>query len=555
MAAIAEEVKNPGKNLPRAIMLALSLISIIYGLVVFVLVGNIPLEELAKDKRPIYTLFNLLGGKWAGIIAAVLGVVTLSSMANSGVLAASRFPFAMSRDNLLPPIFHKVGVRFKTPYICILLTGALMACMILFIPIERIVKLASAFKIMMFMGVNACVIILRETGVEWYKPNYRSPFYPWIQIFGIVSGIILIGFLGGLALVGAVVITVSGIIAYQFYGKKHANRKGVWQRYGKRAYLNPKEKPTLLPNYRSEEWKAMALKEGARFQTPAPVSEDAAIVVPLFGNERSPETLAEIAGALADSKKVQVVHLTEAPEQTMLRAMAEDNPVVKSLNRRMSAMAEEKNINIEFASSVTHEILETVQVISERTHCEWMVMGISGRASHGSWIRNPVRWLMTHLDCNMALFRDAGVRYIRQILVYPERGSHLDLVIQTADDMARIFSAEITFIRVAAPEADETELAAEEGYLKELGKSCKSTTHYIVLQDKRPLAKIIEKSAAFDLLITGMPKEEKFINSLLGTWKDALFEKAACSVLELSTPRTNAWDAILPNVLKEKEGS
>ena len=65
------------------------------------------------------------------------------------------------------------------------------------------------------------------------------------------------------------------------------------------------------------------------------------------------------------------------------------------------------------------------------------------------------------------------------------------------------------------------------------------------------MAKIIEKSAGFDLLITGMPKEEKFINSILGTWKDALFEKAACSVLELSTPRTNAWDAILPNVLKE----
>lgn len=554
VAAIAEEVKNPGKNLPRAIMAALTIITIIYCLVVFVLVGNIPVAELQDDIKPIYTLFHLLGGEWAGIIAAVLGVVTLSSMANSGVLAASRFPFAMSRDNLLPPMFHKVNKRYLTPYICILVTGALMACMILFIPIERIVKLASAFKIMMFIGVNACVIILRETGVEWYKPDYRSPFYPWIQIFGVVSGIVLIAFLGGLALTGAIVITVSGILAYQFYGKKNADRKGVWQRYGKRAYLNPKEKPALLPNYRSEEGKEMELEEGARFRkNTAPLSEDAEIVVPLFGNERSPETLAEIAGALADGKKVQVVHLTEAPEQTMLTAMIEDNPAVQSLNRRMSAMAEEKKINIEFDSSVTHELLDTVQVISERTHCEWMVMGISGRASHGSWIRNPVRWLMTHLDCNMALFRDAGVRYIRQILVYPERGSHLDLVVSTADDMARIFNAEITFIRVAAPEADPTELAAEEGYLKELGKSCKSKTHYMVLQDKKPLAKIIEKSAGFDLLITGMPKEEKFINSLLGTWKDALFEKAACSVLELSTPRTNAWDAIIPNVLKEKE--
>jgi len=221
----------------------------------------------------------------------------------------------------------------------------------------------------------------------------------------------------------------------------------------------------------------------------------------------------------------------------MLTAMLEDNPAVKSLNRRMAAMAEEKKIDIEFDSSVTRELLDTVEAISERTHCEWMMMGISGRASNGSWIRNPIRWFMTHLDCNLALFRDAGVRYIRQILVYPERGSHLDLVVSTADHMASIFNAEITFIRVASPDADETELSAEEGYLKELGKGCKSTTHYLVFQDKKPLEKIIEMSAGYDLLVTGMPKEEPKINVILGTWKDALFEKAACSVLELAKPK------------------
>ncbi|MEM7370443.1 MAG: universal stress protein [Bacteroidota bacterium] len=532
VAAIAEEVKNPGKNLPRAILLALILIGIIYGSVVFVLVGNIPIAELSTDLKPIHTLFLTLGGPIAGTIAAVLGVITLSSMANSGVLSASRFPFAMSRDHLLPPAFHKVSSKFLTPYVCILVTGALMACMILFLPIDRIVKLASAFMIMMFVGVNASVILLRETGVEWYKPEYRAPFYPWIQIFGIVSGGVLIAVLGGLALIGAVVITLAGILVYQFYGKKHSNRKGIWQLYGLRSILgsNTKRRTTMS---------AMELQElEEKYLGDTEDEGEAAIVVPLFGNERSPEMLTEIASALKDGEKVQVVHLTEAPEQTMLTAMIEDNLPVQSLNRRLSAMAEEKNIQIEFDTSVTHELLETVQAISERTDCQWMVMGISGRLGHGSWIRNPIKWLLAHLDCNLGLFRDAGVRYIREILVYPEHNADDLLVTSTSDHLASIYNAQLTFVRVLPLEASEQEIETEQAYIEQLGRTCDSPTHFKVIPAKDESDTIMEVSAGYDLLVMGMPKEVPFFQMILGSRKDDLFEKVACSVLELATPKS-----------------
>ncbi|MCB0853464.1 MAG: amino acid permease, partial [Bacteroidetes bacterium] len=170
VAAIAGEVINPGRNLPRGMILALILISIVYGFIVFALVGNVPVSQLETDLHPIYTLAETLGGKIAGIGAAILGVVTLTSMANSGVLAASRFPFAMSRDKLLPPILKRLHRQFMTPVVSIFLTGLVMALAIIFLEVEGIAKLASAFMVMMFISVNGAVIVLRETAVQWYKP-------------------------------------------------------------------------------------------------------------------------------------------------------------------------------------------------------------------------------------------------------------------------------------------------------------------------------------------------------------------------------------------------
>ena len=93
VAAIAGEIKNPSKNLPRAMILSLVIMTAIYVFVAFVLVGNIPLEQLKTDIRPIYTIAYLLGGNYIGYLAAGVGIITLISMANSGVLACFSISF------------------------------------------------------------------------------------------------------------------------------------------------------------------------------------------------------------------------------------------------------------------------------------------------------------------------------------------------------------------------------------------------------------------------------------------------------------------------------
>ena len=158
-------------------ILSLLGITTIYVFTSFVLAGNINPSSLAVDIKPIFTAAQLVGGSYFGYFAAVVGGLTLMSGANSGVLASSRFPFAMARDLLMPQPFAKIHSKYLTPVFSILFTGLLMSFVILFLDVVKIAKLASAFMVMMFVSVNLCVIILRETSAQWYKPTYSSPLY------------------------------------------------------------------------------------------------------------------------------------------------------------------------------------------------------------------------------------------------------------------------------------------------------------------------------------------------------------------------------------------
>ena len=121
----------------------------------------------------------------------------MTSMANAGILAASRFPFAMSRDNLMPNRFGKLHKTFLTPVWSILASGLLIGLAITFFNIESIAKLASAFILLVYVSENVAVIVLRETRVQWYQPKYKSPLYPLNQIFGIACGGALLFYIGG----------------------------------------------------------------------------------------------------------------------------------------------------------------------------------------------------------------------------------------------------------------------------------------------------------------------------------------------------------------------
>jgi APA family basic amino acid/polyamine antiporter len=143
--------------------------------------------EQAKTYVPISLAASKFMGLPGFVILGFAAIAAFVTTANGGILAASRSPLAMSRDRLLPPLLAQVSGRFKTPHISILLTGGFMIASIVFLDIKVLVETASTLMIILFILVNASVIIMRESRIQSYRPKFKSPLYPYIHIFAIIA--------------------------------------------------------------------------------------------------------------------------------------------------------------------------------------------------------------------------------------------------------------------------------------------------------------------------------------------------------------------------------
>ena len=521
VAAVAGEIKSPEKNLPRSMLISLFLITGVYVLVALVLVGNVDSSVLSTDIRPIYTLSNILGGEVFGYAAGVVGVITLLSMANSGVLASSRFPFAMARDKMLPGFLGSVSSRFLTPVNSIFITCIIIGLAVFYLDVEKIAKLASAFKVMMFIAVNLAVIVLRETSAQWYNPKYKSPFYPYVQIFGIVSGFVLLFYLGAMPIFSVLGIFVLGFFIFLAYGNK-TNRKGVFSNYGFLSFLFKGSSSTQGSDDIQQ----------AILQTEDISNKNAEIVVPLLGDETSTEMLVEIASSINDKSRINTINLFEVPNQTFLEAIELDNPSSDSIQRRLSNLKKAKNLTISYESIATHDVANTIDNITGQRKCKWLVMEWDGREHSGIFIGNPIGWLLKNVNSNLALFKDNGVRSFSKVLIALRPGRRNQDFIDVADKICLHFGASLTLLNIVSE--NEKDVAKLKKTSEEIISSSKSKSELKVIKSNNPVETISEESASYDLLILGTPEKDNWIRVLFGAGEDRFVKMAACSVLRLT---------------------
>ncbi len=220
IASVSEEVRDPGKSIPRGMFGAFAVVSVLYVVIVTILVGLLPRAVFAETLTPISTAAEMVTGRAGFIILAVAAMLAFVTTANAGLLAASRDPLAMARDGLIPHAIARVSHKFNTPVTAVLLTSAFMIACILFLSLEDLVKVASTMKLLMFTFVNFAVIFMRESGLVTYKPLFKSPLYPYLQIAGIVAYLGLIAMMGALPLILTAAFFVLSGLWYLVYARK-----------------------------------------------------------------------------------------------------------------------------------------------------------------------------------------------------------------------------------------------------------------------------------------------------------------------------------------------
>jgi APA family basic amino acid/polyamine antiporter len=223
IASLAEEVKDPGRVLPRGMILALLVAVGFYMMVILVTVGVLEADHLGKTLTPVSDAADTFMGTWGKIIMSIAAVLAFSSAANAGIMGASRYPLALSRDELLPNFFGRINARFQTPHPALLVTGAFMIGA-MFLEVESIVKAASGVLILTYLFSCLALIILKESRLQNYQPSFRAPLYPWMQIACIIGLGFLLFEIGKEAWLASAVIFVAGILVYWFYGRIRTKR-------------------------------------------------------------------------------------------------------------------------------------------------------------------------------------------------------------------------------------------------------------------------------------------------------------------------------------------
>ena len=132
---------------------AFAVVVLLYVLTIFVTVGVLDNAEFRNTLTPLSTGAARYMGNTGYIILSFAAMLAFITTANGGLMAASRNPLAMSKDNLLPAFFSRVNLRFKTPVISVLITACFMILVISFLDIESLVKVASTMKLILFSFV------------------------------------------------------------------------------------------------------------------------------------------------------------------------------------------------------------------------------------------------------------------------------------------------------------------------------------------------------------------------------------------------------------------
>ena len=224
VATVAEEVAKPERNVPLGMVLSLVAVLIGYGLVVLVTVGVLDAGRLRGSLTPISDGAGAFLGPWGRTALGVAAVLAFVSTANAGIMAASRYLLALSRDRLLPEPLGRVSERFRTPHVALFFTAGLVA-FALMLDLDLLVKAASTVLILTYLLAVISVVVMHESHVQNYQPRFRAPLYPWLQIASSVGFILLLFEMGLTALLVSCGLAVSGFLAYWLYGRRRVSQE------------------------------------------------------------------------------------------------------------------------------------------------------------------------------------------------------------------------------------------------------------------------------------------------------------------------------------------
>ncbi|WP_440763804.1 APC family permease [Natronorubrum sp. DTA7] len=220
VATVAGEMKDPGRNLPLAMVGSVLAVGVLYVVTIFVATSAFGSETLAGFGKTAMVEVGRHYFGAAGAFAIVFGglLATMSS-ANASILSTSRAIYAVSRDALLPKRASRINLRYGTPHVALGLAGGPILVLTATGSVELLAEVASFLHLIMYGLICVALIALRRNEPEWYDPDFRVPGYPLVPALGAICSFALIGFMELASQIVGVAIMLMTAGWYAYYAR------------------------------------------------------------------------------------------------------------------------------------------------------------------------------------------------------------------------------------------------------------------------------------------------------------------------------------------------
>jgi len=512
IATVAEEIKEPEINIPRATFISLGITMVMYLLILFVSLAAVQ----PPDGRPSWRFLGDYGetaivraaeGFMPAFGVAIIvfgGLLSTMSALNATVMASSRVAFSMGRDRLLPVAMAAIHPERRTPHVAIMATGVILLAMALTLPIEAVGSAASLIFLLTFSMVNLSVITLRRKAPD-LKRRYKVPFYPVVPILGIVLNLYL--------------------AVYQFTFQPLAwYVTGGWILLGLLLYYGyfAKQAAVTLPQ----------ILEPSR---PAVAAKHETVVVPLH-NPDHVEVLLDYARPIAAARDltttaISVVNVPrQLPIHEGLRFAHHREALLKRGRDHVAAPETELKTDL----VVAHHPHSGILAGARRTGADMLVMGWKGYTDTSDRIFGEVAdQVIRNAPCDLVLLKVADTKLPKRCLFPTAGGAHALLAAEVLNVLAPVFGMTVTVCHVVAPGASSEERAQAGRWIdKTLARMDPNVeVDRLVLEGKTIAGGISRASKDFDLVVLGAAREPIFQQVLFGDIPEKVARYSPASVL------------------------
>ncbi len=513
IAQSGEEVIHPQRNVPRAIFYSILIAVGIYILVSITAIGaTIPpagikvWDYLAQKKEIAVVEVAQQTFPWGigGIVLLFSGLVSTMSALNATTYSSSRVSFAMGRVRNLPHIFSRIHPRRHTPYVAVLLSGALMLIMAWSLPIEEVAAAADVMFLLLFLQVNVAVMTLRHKMPE-LKRGWLIPWFPLIPLLAILANAglaIFLLFYSFRAWVTAVGWIVVGMLAYYSYFRN----------------VELKEKP-----------KEILLEEMVV------VSTDYSVLTPVAMPEQA-HKLGRIAAMLAavNQGEVLALHVVHVPPQLTL---GEGRVLLKEGRQCLDTVIQEAKqfeVPVHTLIRIGRKVDEAIRQTVNENASDLIVLGWPGYTNTSNKIFGSViDPLVDNPPTDIAVVRylkDQEIGPFHHILVPVAGGPNTRKAARLAVQLAQASldgPVRVTLAHVLPPQANEAyKVGAQKIFHETMEGLNYPHLHTRFLEGEKVAETIIQAAQDYDLVVIGASEEPLFKNLLMGNVAETVAKHA-----------------------------